>query len=78
MIPLGCDGKNTKDNIVILTVKEHYVVHHLLWKIYSTCTNARYKRAMVLAFNMLSHSAGKKLSAREYLKFKTCLSEAND
>ena len=32
IIPRSLGGKNTKDNLVLLTGKEHYVVHHLLTK----------------------------------------------
>jgi hypothetical protein len=34
IIPRSMGGSNLSGNIVNLTAKEHYVAHHLLWKIY--------------------------------------------
>ena len=36
ILPRSMGGLNRKDNIVFLTAKEHYIVHHLLSKIYPT------------------------------------------
>jgi hypothetical protein len=34
IIPKCLGGNNSKDNLVLLTYKEHYIAHHLLIKIY--------------------------------------------
>lgn len=34
ILPKSMGGSNSKSNIVFFTPKEHYVSHHLLWKIY--------------------------------------------
>lgn len=34
IIPRSKGGSNHKDNLVILTAKEHFIAHHLLWKIH--------------------------------------------
>jgi hypothetical protein len=34
IIPRSMEGSNLKENIVLLTAKEHYVAHHLLWRIH--------------------------------------------
>ena len=34
IVPLSMNGEDSSTNIVILTPKEHFVAHHLLWKIY--------------------------------------------
>lgn len=34
ILPKSMGGNNKKENIVYLTPKEHYVAHHLLWKIH--------------------------------------------
>jgi len=36
IIPKSMGGSNSKSNIVFFTPKEHYVAHHLLWKIHRT------------------------------------------
>jgi hypothetical protein len=51
-------GSNKKENLVLLTAKEHYVVHHLLWKIHKNtqtalaflnmrCNNRHSKRTLI-------------------------------
>lgn len=34
ILPKSMGGSNSKSNIVFFTPKEHYVAHHLLWKVY--------------------------------------------
>ena len=34
IIPLCIGGSNKKENLVILTAREHYICHNLLWRIY--------------------------------------------
>jgi len=34
ILPKSLGGSDTKENIAYLTPKEHYVAHHLLWKIH--------------------------------------------
>jgi hypothetical protein len=46
IIPRSMGGSNTKDNIVSLTAREHFVAHWLLWKIYRN-------DKMAFAFNMM-------------------------
>ena len=36
ILPKSMGGSNGKENIVHFTPKEHFVAHHLLWKIYRT------------------------------------------
>ena len=57
ILPVSMGGSNNKDNLVRLTAKEHFVSHHLLWKIYKN-------REMTKAF-MLMNSV-----KRDGIKFK--------
>lgn len=50
IIPRSLGGKNTKDNIVLLTGKEHYVAHHLLSKF----TIGQSRTKMLNAFIMMA------------------------
>lgn len=34
IIPKSMGGSNSKDNLVKLTAREHYIIHWLLYKIY--------------------------------------------
>lgn len=52
IIPVSLGGTNKKDNIVILTPKEHFVCHILLTKM--TVGNQKYK--MCFALNMLTNA----------------------
>jgi hypothetical protein len=36
IIPRSMGGSNLADNLVLLTAKEHYIAHHLLWRIHKT------------------------------------------
>ena len=57
VIPKSLGGTNDLSNLIFLTPKEHYVAHHLLWKIYrnkemhfafwlmaTKCSNSEYQR----------------------------------
>ena len=47
ILPKSMGGTNDEENIVFLTPKEHYVAHHLLWKIHKN-------REMHFAFWLLA------------------------
>jgi hypothetical protein len=47
IIPVCMNGTNDKDNLVQVTSKEHYILHHLLVKIYPDNSSLKY------AFHML-------------------------
>ena len=49
ILPICLNGNNEKENLVLLTAKEHYVAHKLLTYIYPN------NRKMVVAFYMMSH-----------------------
>ena len=34
IIPRSLNGTDDKSNLVLLTAREHFICHHLLWKIY--------------------------------------------
>lgn len=59
IFPKSMGGSNNKSNLVVLTNKEHFVAHHLLWKIYQ---NAE----MTHAFMLMSTTMGYKISAKIY------------
>lgn len=48
IIPISLGGKNNKDNLIILTPREHFLAHWLLWRIYRN-------RSMAYAFVMMSN-----------------------
>ena len=47
ILPKSMGGGNNKDNIVILTAREHFIAHWLLWRAYRT-------PSMAYAFNMMT------------------------
>jgi hypothetical protein len=51
VIPKSWGGLNTRDNIVRLTAKEHYIAHAFLWKM---DVSLGYHNKMVHAFNAMS------------------------
>lgn len=54
IIPKSLGGSNNKDNLVLLTAKEHYICHLLLPKM---CIVTKHKGKMVYAFMQLSEVA---------------------
>jgi len=72
IIPSSLGGSNDKSNIVRLTAKEHYIIHHLLWK-HHRCSKTAH------AFhNMLrsSDNQNRKFTARQHDIAKSAHSEA--
>ena len=51
IVPVSLGGSNSKDNLVKLTAREHFVCHWLLVKMYKGCKISYYK--MLKAFNMM-------------------------
>jgi hypothetical protein len=59
IIPRSIGGDNSEDNLVLLTPKEHYICHHLLYKIYAN-------KSMCYAYKMMSHFARYNMKLTEY------------
>lgn len=70
IVPCSMDGSNDIFNIVKLTAKEHFVAHHLLWRMYQN-TDSKYKMAKAFLC-MTRNSTGQKryYSARGYEEAK--------
>lgn len=58
IFPKCLGGTNEKSNIIILTNREHYIAHLILWKTYG--------QKLAFAFHTLSYTQGRKLSSRQY------------
>lgn len=69
IIPKSLGGGNIKENIVLLTCKEHFVCHWLLTKFIS---NEFYRKKMLKAFGSMcmNKSGNRILSSMEYQKAK--------
>ena len=73
IIPQSMGGTNISENIVRLTAKEHFVAHHLLWKIYK---NPQMTKAFMLMCNIKRDGIKYKVSAKEYSILKEEFSRA--
>ncbi len=64
IIPRSLGGTNAKDNLIVLTAREHFIAHLLLWKM--STGNAKYKMANALWY--MSHLPKHKrhISSRQY------------
>jgi len=58
IIPKSHGGNNSKENLVLLTAREHFLAHWLLWKIYGT-------KEMAFAFHSMKRN--KKTKQYEFL-----------
>ena len=65
IIPVSLGGADSKDNLVRLTAREHFVCHWILVKMYKGNKNSYYK--MLKAFNMMCNSISKKQT-----RYKVC------
>jgi len=54
IVPVSLGGSHSKDNLVRLTAREHFVCHWILVKMYKGNKNSYYK--MLKAFNMMCNS----------------------
>jgi hypothetical protein len=71
IIPKCLGGNNSKDNLVKLTAREHFICHWLLTKM----TDAEYQKKMAYACKRMMHSKNKaqdryRINARLYEKLK--------
>lgn len=55
IIPRWLGGKDTKDNLILLTPKEHFIAHMLLWKHYRDRSSALAFHRMTLSNNTKQH-----------------------
>ena len=61
IIPKCMGGSNSRQNLVLLTAREHYIVHHLLYKMYPNHYGIFY------AFKLLAYTSREvKISARVF------------
>ena len=73
IIPKSISGDNAHDNMVYLTLKEHFICHKLLIRIYQ----GKYKAKMVYALYMMSNTRkGLKMSSKEYSNLRLLYSQA--
>lgn len=63
IVPLSLKGDDIESNIVSLTAKEHFVAHHLLWKIHR---NREMTKAFMLMCSTKRNGIKYKISCREY------------
>lgn len=72
IVPQSLGGSNSKENLVLLTAKEHFICHLLLVKIYSCLDKTSYIK-MCRAFNMMASSNNKHkryINSRLFALFK--------
>jgi len=74
ILPKCLGGSDDKDNLVLLTPREHYIAHWLLTKIHPT--NYKIWFALGLMTGMLSPKANRQFSSRYYAKAKEAYREA--
>ena len=73
IVPKCLGGSNDKSNLVLLPVKAHFIVHHLLCKIYPDNRKLKHAFAMMIVNNPNQERI---FSARFYEKAKNARSEA--
>ena len=74
IIPRCMNGTNDKNNLILLTAKEHFVCHHLLWKIHKLNKLIWAFHNMCKCKNKYQNERTVKLSANEYKTLRECIS----
>lgn len=69
IIPKSLGGSNTKDNLVLLTPREHCLAHILLTKMYVGKDKAKMCYALI-ALSQLRNKRRDKITSREYDKLR--------
>lgn len=67
IIPKSLGGGDDKENLVLLTYREHYLAHYLLWKIYNN-------KEMMFSFWLMNNTKDKinfKINSKIYSKLKS-------
>lgn len=70
IIPRSCGGDNSKDNLILLTAREHYLAHYLLTKF-----NKSEKMLQAFWFMTNDNKHNKLISSKIYERMKINLSE---
>lgn len=77
IVPRCLGGSDSRDNLVLLTAKEHYIVHRLLVEVQTVGSMEYYK--MLNAFSFFAAKSKKhgrvQISARYYQEIKTLLAD---
>ena len=73
IIPKSLGGDNKKSNLVNLTPKEHYILHHLLVKM----TYGKNKHKMINAFWRLNYCNKHNITSRQYEYARNLISKYN-
>lgn len=68
IVPKSLGGKNTKENVVRLSGREHYIAHLLLWKSFPPGSIERKK--MAYAANQMRRLSCAKINSRTYEQLK--------
>lgn len=63
IIPRSMGGDNSKENLILLTTREHFIAHQLLWMIHRNSS-------MVHAFFLMCNMKRYRCSSRQYEKAK--------
>jgi hypothetical protein len=70
IIPKCMDGDNSKNNIVRLTPKEHYLCHRLLCEMYPSKNGLVFAYWMMCKVESANQQRGIRISGREYERLK--------
>lgn len=70
IIPVCLDGSNKKDNLVLLTAREHFVAHKLLVEIYPDNSKLKYALWMLITAKGNNQQRYTRVSSREYSRVK--------
>lgn len=71
IVPKSLNGTNDKENLVLLTAREHFIAHKLLCEIYPDNNKLKYALWAMINLNNSKQSRVYSISSREYLNART-------
>ena len=82
IVPRSLGGLNTKENLVLLTAREHFVAHLLLVKMYlmeKGCESKEYRKMTYALWYILGKHKGKRIviPSRQYAKLRQAYAQVN-
>lgn len=76
IIPRSLGGDDSSENLVVLTPREHYVAHWLLWKIHSGTAKHKMAFAFFAMASMNNKNQKREVSSRDFERAKAAMMES--
>jgi len=77
VLPKSCGGDNSADNVVELSLREHFIAHKLLVKIYKNKNTVAHKKMIYALWFMCKNNKMRHVNSRDYENARILFSKNN-